>query len=239
VFWHFYQFMTSVQQMKIAVEAFGRTTFLGQTSRGETLMKKVLIGVLFLFAWCAYAQDVPRFETYLGYNFTRVNSGINVHAFSANGGLGEIALNFNKWLAVVGSFPSVHNGNISDFHVDQTSFGYMLGPRLNVHFGRVTPFVEGLAGGTHVSRSFKVPGTAGQIGQTTFAQRFVNDSNEFSFLAGGGLDLAFNKHLAFRPIKLDYYQTRFQPLFIQGLGNPNRNRNQNNLLYSTGFNFRF
>ena len=41
-------------------------------------------------------------------------------------------------------------------------------------------------------------------------------------------------HLAFRPIKLDYYLTRFQPIFIQGLGNFNRDRNQNNLLYSTG-----
>jgi len=58
-------------------------------------------------------------------------------------------------------------------------------------------------------------------------------------LAGGGLDLNINHHVAFRPIKLDYYLTRFQPIFIPGLGNFNRNRNQNNLLYSTGFNFRF
>jgi len=48
-----------------------------------------------------------------------------------------------------------------------------------------------------------------------------------------------SNHLAFRPIKLDYYMTRFQPIFIEGLGAPNRNRNQSNLLYSTGFNFRF
>ena len=202
-------------------------------------MKKVVIGIVFLFAWCAYAQDVPRFETYLGYNFTRVNSGINVPAFSANGGLGEVAFNFNKWLAAVGSFPAVHNGNISDFHIDQTLFGYMFGPRVNVRFGRITPFAEALFGSSHVSRSFKVPGTADQIGQTTLAQRFVNDANAYSQQFGGGLDLPINKHLAFRPIKLDYYMTRFQPVFIQGLGPANRNRNQNNLLYSTGFNFRF
>jgi hypothetical protein len=202
-------------------------------------MKKVVIGILFLFAWCAYAQDVPRFETYLGYNFTRVNSGINVPAFSANGGLGEITFNFNKWLGVVGSFPAVHNGNISNFHIDQTLFGYMFGPRVHVRFGPITPFVEALFGSTHVSRSFKVPGTAGQIGDTTIAQRFVNDANAFSMEIGGGLDLPINKHLAFRPIKLDYYMTRFQPLFIEGLGPANRNRNQSNLLYSTGLNFRF
>jgi hypothetical protein len=202
-------------------------------------MKKLALGILFLFALGAIAQDEPRFETYLGYSFTRVNSGINVPAFSANGGLGEIAFNFNKWFAAVGSFPAVHNGNIHNLHVDQTLFGYMFGPRVHVRLGPITPFFETLFGSTNDSRSFRVPGTTVQIGNTTLAQRFVNSANAFSMLAGGGLDLPINRHLAFRPIKLDYYMTRFQPIFIEGLGNANRNRNQSNLLYSTGFNFRF
>lgn len=202
-------------------------------------MKKIMFGVLFLFAVSAFAQDEPKFETYLGYSFTRVNSGINVPAFSANGGLGEVAFNFNRWLSAVGSFNAVHNGNISDFHVDQTLFGYNFGPRLNLRHGRITPFVETLFGATHDSRSFKVPNTTVVIANTTLSQRFVNDATAFSMLFGGGLDLPINRHLAFRPIKLDYYMTRFQPVFIQGLGNANRNRNQSNLLYSTGLNFRF
>ena len=202
-------------------------------------MKTIILGVLFLFTVAALAQDEPKFETYLGYSFTRVNSGINVPAFSANGGLGEVAFNFNRWLTAVGSFPAVHNGNISDIHIDQTLFGYDFGPRLNLRHGRITPFVETLFGASHVSRSFKVPGTAATVGSTTLAQRFVNDATAFSMQIGGGLDLPINNHLAFRPIKLDYYMTRFQPLFIEGLGNANRNRNQSNLLYSTGLNFRF
>jgi len=202
-------------------------------------MKTIILGVLFLFAVGAFAQDEPKFETYLGYSFTRVNSGINVPAFSANGGLGEVAFNFNRWLTAVGSFPAVHNGNISNIHIDQTLFGYDFGPRLNLRHGRITPFVETLFGASHVSRSFKVPGTAATVGSTTLAQRFVNDATAFSMQIGGGLDLPINNHLAFRPIKLDYYMTRFQPLFIEGLGNANRNRNQSNLLYSTGLNFRF
>jgi hypothetical protein len=202
-------------------------------------MKKVILGVVFLFAVGAFAQDEPRFETYLGYSFTRINSGINVPAFSANGGLGEIAFNFNKWLSAVGSFNAVHNGNISDFHVDQTTFGYMFGPRVNIRFGHITPFFETLFGATHDSRSFRVPNTAVAVGNTTVSQRFVNDATAFSMEIGGGLDLPINTHLAFRPIKLDYYMTRFQPIFIEGLGTANRNRNQSNLLYSTGFNFRF
>jgi hypothetical protein len=202
-------------------------------------MKKIVLGILCFFTMGAFAQDIPKFETYLGYSFTRVNSGINVPAFSANGGLGEIAFNFNHWLGAVGSFNAVHNGNISSFHVDQTLFGYMFGPRVNVRYGRFTPFVETLFGATHDSRSFKVPGTAVKIGNTELAQRFVNDATAFSMEIGGGIDLHMSDHLSFRPIKLDYYMTRFQPVFIEGLGNPNRNRNQSNLLYSTGFNFRF
>lgn len=203
-------------------------------------MKKAILGVVFLlFATCAFAQDEPRFETYLGYSFTRVNSGINVPAFSANGGVGEVAFNFNKWLAAVGSFNAVHNGNIHDLHVDQTLFGYMFGPRVNLRFGHLTPFLETLFGATHDSRSFRVPGTTVVVGNTTLAQRFVNDASAFSMEIGGGLDLPINEHLAFRPIKFDYYMTRFQPVFIEGLGNANRNRNQSNLLYSTGLNFRF
>jgi hypothetical protein len=195
--------------------------------------------VLFLFAVGAFAQDEPKFETYLGYSFTRVNSGIDVSAFSAQGGLGEVAFNFNRWLAAVGSFNAVHNGNIHNVHLDQTLFGYNFGPRVNLRHGRITPFVEALFGATHDSRSFQVPGTSVKVGNTILAQRFVNSANAFSMLFGGGLDLPINKHLAFRPIKLDYYMTRFQPVFIEGLSDVNRNRNQSNLLYSTGLNFRF
>jgi opacity protein-like surface antigen len=216
------------------------TTISGSYRKGDP-MKKIVLGVLCvcLCTGAALAQDVPVFETYLGYSFTRVNSGINVPAFTANGGLGEVAVNFNHWLAGVGSFNAVHNGNIHNLHVDQTLFGYMFGPRVNVRFGRITPFGETLFGSTHDTRSFRVPNTTVTVGNTTLAQRFVNSATAFSMEIGGGLDVNINHHLAFRPIKLDYYMTRFQPIFIEGLGNLNRNRNQSNLLYSTGLNFRF
>ncbi|HEY6972110.1 MAG TPA: hypothetical protein VJA94_23060 [Candidatus Angelobacter sp.] len=206
-------------------------------------MKKTVLGILLLFAVGSFAQttELPRFETYLGYDFTRVHSAINVPAFSANGGIGEFAINLNKWLSGVASFPIVHNGNIGGFHVEQTLFGYMFGPRVNLRLGHIIPSFETLFGQTHDSRSFRgVPVVlVGNGNVTTFQQRVVNDATEFSMLAGGALDLAINKNVTFRPIKLDYYLTRFQPIFIPNLGNFNRNRNQNNLLYSTGINFRF
>ena len=201
-------------------------------------MKKIVFGIFFLWTFSALAQELPRFETYLGYTFVRLNSGTNVPAFSANGGTAELALNFNKWLAGVGSFPIYHNGTIGNFQIDQTGIGYMFGPRVHVRFGHITPFLESLFGATHVSRSFRTSTTA-VAGGNVLVTRFVNDRTAFSMEIGGGLDLPINNRLAFRPIKLDYYLTRFQPIFISGLGELNGNRNQNNLLYSTGFNFRF
>jgi hypothetical protein len=207
-------------------------------------MKKcMMLGILFFAgAVAAFAQDIPKTEIYMGYSFTRINSAINVPAFSANGGLGEIAFNFNKVFSAVGSFNTVHNGNIHNLHVDQTAFGYMFGPRMNFRFGKMVPFGETLFGATHDSRSFRTPNTfiSPVTGQpTTVTTRFVNSATAFSMAIGGGLDIPINHRISFRPIKLDYYMTRFQPVFIPGLGDANRNRNQNNLLYSTGLNLRF
>ena len=206
-------------------------------------MKKLLIlGIFAMFALAAFAQDEPQYEIYLGYSFTRINSAINVPAFSANGGQGEFAYNFTNALAGVVSINAVHNGNINDKHVDQTLVGTMFGPRVNFRHGRVTPFGEVLFGWTKTGRSFRITTVtvnppAGA--PTDLAARFVNSARAFSMVTGGGLDLAINKHVAFRPIKFDYYLTRFQPIFIEGLGPANRDRNQNNLIYTTGFNFRF
>ena len=63
--------------------------------------------------------------------------------------------------------------------------------------------------------------------------RLVTSQTAFAMTAGGGMDIKINKHVSFRPIGLDYYLTRFQNLRTQG------DNNQNNLRYTTGFNFTF
>ena len=52
-------------------------------------------------------------------------------------------------------------------------------------------------------------------------------------VAGGGLDIKVGKHMSFRPIGVDYYQTRFP-----GILNSNQNH-QNNFRYTAGVNFLF
>ena len=206
-------------------------------------MKKLMIlGVLLGFGVAAFAQDEPRYEMYLGYSFTRINSAISVPAFSANGGQGEFAINFTKMFAAVASINAVHNGNINDRHIDQTLVSSMFGPRVNFRFGRITPFGEVLFGWAHDSRSFRLTtvGVNPPAGSpTTLSSRFVNSDKAFAMATGGGIDLPINRHVAFRPIKFEYFLTRFQPIFIDGLSSVNRDRNQNNLIYTTGFNFRF
>ena len=186
-------------------------------------------------------SEVPKFETYLGYSFTRWNSAINVPAVSANGGAAEFVYNITHDFGVVASLNAVHNGNVSGFHLDSTGLGYMFGPRFNLRHEHWTPFAEVLFGATSLYRSFNASSTAlsSTVPGFDLQTRFANTGRAFSMLAGGGVDINLNRHVAFRPIKLDYYLTRFQPLFISGLGPANRNRNQNNLVYGTGFNFRF
>ena|SRR5215472_9434620 len=206
-------------------------------------MKRLAImGVALLTCIGLFGQsEVPRYETYLGYSFTRLNSAINVPAFSANGGMAEFAFNVTHDIGIVANLNAVHNGNISGFHIDQTALGYNFGPRVTSRHQHFNAFGEVLFGATSAYRSFAVPNGTILTSVPGFTQqtRFANTGRAFSLMAGGGLDLNIRKGIAFRPIKLDYYMTRFQPLFIAGLGNPNRNRNQNNLVYSTGFNFRF
>jgi hypothetical protein len=85
-----------------------------------------------------------------------------------------------------------------------------------------------------------VPATVNPLAVPTVSGgRIKNSQNAFSLATGGGIDVKINRKVAFRPIQLDYLLTRFQPIFIAGLGQVNRNRNQNNLRYSTGFAFRF
>ncbi len=190
--------------------------------------------VLLCGAMCA-AQEIPKAEVYLGYSFLRVNSAISVPAFTANGGLGSFQYNLNKNFAVVGEFGGHHNGNINGVQLDSTMFTYLFGPRISVHkSGRISPFFHGLFGGMHYTRSIAVNPTVNPL-----TNRIKNSQDAFAMAFGGGIDFKLNRRIAFRPIQLDYLMTRFQPLFISGLGDINRDRNQNNLRYSAGIAFRF
>ena len=168
-------------------------------------------------------------------------------AFSANGGTGAVAVNFNKHVGFVSEIGSVHNGNISDVHLDTTLTSFLFGPRVSLRYSRVTPFFHVLMGGVHGSTSIAVqaiPSTGNTYPTTqpiipvpppgqAVTLRAVASETAFAWAPGGGIDIKIKKNFSFRPIQLDYYMMRLQNLRSK------EDNNQHCLRYMTGFNFTF
>ena len=194
----------------------------------------------------AIAQDHPKAEVFLGYNYLRMNSATNVPAFSANGGSGQFVLNFGKWFGFVSDLGAVHNGNVGGYHLDTTLTNFLFGPRIPVRVSqRVTPYFQTLFGGVYGSTSAGidvsppqvtnpiVPPVAPTTSGNAVHLRAGASQTAFAMTAGGGLDIKINRHVSFRPVQLEYMLTR-----LQNLRSANDN-NQNNLRYATGLNFTF
>ena len=214
-------------------------------------MKKsfVVFAAVGLFALTAVAQDVPKVETFLGYTYVRANSATDVPSFSANGGGGQFAYNFSKHFSAVADLGAVHNGNIGGHTIDTTLANFLFGPRFSLRYSRVRPYVQVLFGGVYATTSSSVialvdpaipinlPGYQNLVATTPALQaisaRVGAQQTAFAMTAGGGVDIKINKHVSFRPIGLDYYMTRLQNLRTAG------DNNQDNLRYTTGFNFTF
>jgi opacity protein-like surface antigen len=219
----------------------------------------VIAALVFLVAAIAVAQEVPVAEVYGGYSLVRVNTGTQVNAFNANGGIGAFQYNVNKNFAIVAEFGGTANGHVSvhspGIDADQTQFSYLFGPRISVNkTGRVAPFVEFLFGGVHNSRSFSIPTALVPAGTTiprgitvepgsSGYTKLRSTQNAFAMAMGGGLDVKVTKVIAVRPIQLDYLPTHFSPFNFSiadlSLNARNDVRWQNNLRYSAGVTFRF
>lgn len=148
-------------------------------------MRKAILlgGLILLTAAGSHAQDTPRAEVSASYSFLRlgVSNGVN-----QNGGSVSVAGNFNRWLGMVGDVGAYHT---SQSGVTLNTYTYMVGPRFSLRdSGRITPFVQVLAGGAH---------------NTAAAGGFSGSANSFAFSAGGGADLALSRHIALRP-QFDY-----------------------------------
>src|SRR5260370_25755137 len=70
-----------------------------------------------------------------------------------DGGSGQVAVNFNKWVGFVMDMGAVHNGNISDRHIDTTVSNYLFGPRISLRYSRVRPYFQTLFAGAHLGTS--------------------------------------------------------------------------------------
>ena len=114
-----------------------------------------------------------------------VNTGINFNGFNVSG-----TYHISGPFGVTGQF----TGNFGPAdHGSAHLYTYLFGPEIRCHH-EFSPFAHILLGGAHES----IGGTSnGFIVPTETA-------NGFAMMAGGGLDIKIGKHIAFRPIAVDY-----------------------------------
>lgn len=160
-------------------------------------------------------RHTPLIELFGGYAFARFDNGGGT-ASNLSGAMGSFGWNLRPWLQIVAD-SSYNVVTISG--VKNVLYGNHYGPRVfwraRSRWG-VTPFVEGLIGGTRADTS-----TSGATGYTTSV-------NTISYKAGGGLDIKPSRHVSIRLLDVDYYRTSF-----------GTNAHQNNYWASTGIVLRF
>jgi hypothetical protein len=211
-------------------------------------MKKCVsvIGLGALFALAAIAEEVPKAEVFLGYNFVRFNPNSGFFpSFNANGGGGQFVYNINHWLGAAVDAGAVTKGVLNGFDVDTTVVNFVAGPRITIHnHSRFTPFVQVLFGGAYGTASARIsalPLNTGIPGllppeiildpNLPVTTRLSASHTGFAMMAGGGLDIKLSRHVSFRPIGADYYLTRVPSLLTGNVSN------RNNFRYSAGVNF--
>jgi len=148
----------------------------------------VLTLSLILFSLPVVAQDVPRAEVFGGYQFTRLEGGVN-----ANGWNASVTGNASRWFGVAADFSGLYK-SISGVNVN--AYTYTFGPVISFNReGPVNPFVHALFGGAHLSAS--IPG----IGS--------GSTSGFTMMFGGGADAKLNRNFAVRVVQADWVYYRF------------------------------
>jgi opacity protein-like surface antigen len=163
-----------------------------------------------------YAQDeTTKGEVFGGYQFFHVNSGISgVDGFNLNGWNASASGYFSRYLGVTGDFGGVYGTpSFGGTGIQTNLYTFLFGPSVRFpNSSRLTPFAHALFGGGRISGS----AFGGSLSST-----------DFTWAAGGGLDVNLSRNFAVRIGQADFLQTR-----VAGSG-------QNNLRFSTGIVLKF
>jgi opacity protein-like surface antigen len=187
-------------------------------------LRTIILGAIVTSGIAAYAQETtPLIETGLDYTFTRVNPGGNLTSYNANGGSGFVEYNVNHVVGLVADLGANYIGNVNGYPIDNTTFTYLFGPRLNWRMSRLTLYVQTLVGGARFSNAYDP--------QSPYPVLGISE-NTFAAAIGGGVDYRLTDHWAIKPIQVEYFMTQLPSTFA------NVNEVQNNLRYSAGIVFR-
>ena len=174
----------------------------------------VLLG-LFLAAGMAHAQIPTSGNVFVGYSFSRADSGPGLSTTNLNGWEASLEGKFLPWIGIVADFGAGYgDGRLPiacAFSCPNTAnlrrYTYLFGPRVSIPIRRFTPFAHVLFGAAHVND--------GGLTDTSFATAI-----------GGGLDYKLIKGVAWRVQGDDVHTNLF------GTG-------ENHFRFSTGIDFRF
>ena len=178
-------------------------------------MKKVTIAFAITLATAAILsaqEETPKMEVGLTYSGVHVNSANADRQRTGNGGAGSFEYNINRVVGIVGDF-----GGYANTRTDNRVLTYMFGPRFNWRHARLTPYVQFLFGGAYVWND---------------VSSFDVTQNAFAMASGGGLDWTVSKHIAIKPVQVEYLMTQIDS--TNGFGS-----HQNDVRYSAGVVFRF
>ena len=162
--------------------------------------KFVVVSALMLLCSMGAAAQEPsppsKVDIFGGYQYLHANSGVS----------GVDGLNFNGWNAAVSGYFTRNFGVTADFSgnyakpsvlgvsVDAKFYTFLFGPSVRVpNSTHITPFAHALFGGGNFS--------AGAFG-------FSGSETDFTWAAGGGLDLDVSRHFGIRLAQADFLQSR-------------------------------
>lgn len=171
--------------------------------------------VLALIGTLAGAQNFPKAEIFGGYSYGNIQ--VLSESSGANGWNASVTVNFYKWFGLTSDFSGLYGAKgsetttvpllppISETIQEQANakvHTFMFGPQFSFRRGRLQPLVHFLIGEARSSEN-------GTITETGLPGLFVlNGHNSVvtssaAFAAGGGLDYAIKKNLAWR-VQADY-----------------------------------
>lgn len=191
-------------------------------------MKRSFLFALFVTitgsGWAQEQAATPVVEVGLDYSLVHGTSAYGGNQLTSNGGSGYIVYNLNRVLGLVADFGAYHNGSIHGSFDSDTTFTYLFGPRFSWRrWQRVTPYTQFLFGGARTSAGFTGGSGAGP----------ASDENSFALAAGAGIDIALTRHIAVKPIQVEYLMAEAPD--VTGY----RGNVQNGFRYSAGVVFRF
>lgn len=160
------------------------------------LLKLFVVLGLLIAAQPAIAQNT---EVYIGPTFVRANPNFTRPDFRFNRETDQFGFN----AAVTGYFGKSPVGMTADLGAsfsggadDASLVTLMAGPQVKLRGHRVEPFARGLIGlGRFAARDQQL------------TLRFNRDTAGMAWGAGGGFDVVVGKHVAIRPLQVDYIGT--------------------------------